>query len=282
MLVVANTNVVIPSYARKFLIGLSIQSDVPLGIVPRLRKEIPDSLSFELESREDQRRSRLGKSMPPDSLAQCERIARDWLETVLQIPRSPLRHCATSDDEIQAARDLLKDEALRTAFMEKDANRQGRDELVVAQSIAGRAQVIFTKNMNSILHHNLNQWALDRLGLNNPIIQLPNAWTQRMYTTEDSVQILTALFAMSVSDNPRSFSEESESAQHFLAYAGTVFDHATTIASQAMFNASLCRGCLEAAIKLKETEPWRSVREQEKRMANRVRNMRAGSPSVTC
>jgi len=275
---VADSNVISPSYARRFLCSLAAEFGWQLGIVPELESEFPGVLARELVRREQQRRKHNNQTLPKGAQRECKEIAARWLQSAISYEDSAFIRCCDEETQIDDAAELIINSDLADAFVDDILRSRLADESIVSQSLVAGADFIVTINMKSINHKAVNEYAR-RHGINHDVILHPNVAIQHLIDpslAENRRRVALAALAVSISDKKRESQAEIDSVFHFLRFASTPLGHPSLLAGQAI-NDAICQqeiaSMLDEAREKAKRGPWRAIRSLENAMRNAVRSI---------
>jgi len=277
-LIVADSNVLSPSYARRFLCALAAAFDWRLGVVPELEREFPRVLARELRRRDRQRPDRIKHPMPDDVDGKCETIANRWLQSAIAHDEAPLTRCCDRPNQMDRATELSDDSELAKAFVDGRVAPRIADENIVTQSLAAGAGFIVTTNMATIDHKTVNDYAR-RQGANHDVLLHPSIAIQHLIDSalvKNHRRMALAALAVSVSDKNREDQAEIESVLHFLRFASPPLEHPSFLARRAISEAVNQRGAssmLNEAREMAKQGPWQAIRSLESSMRNEIRAM---------
>ena len=202
---VADSNLLRPTYSRRFLLGLAAYTEQPIALVPALmeRPEVPSALTYGVASR-----TRLRKSV---SLLRAVRDGMTaWLRR--EIEKGELFALRELPDGF--GRDQYWDE-LEQFFRPNEENEYPHDLDIVAETLEVGGEFLATNNFKSIKHHELNTWGQVKRGFNRDLIGGGDELVERLLGTDEQ-RIANVIGAMAVSNiTDRSDMDEFHSVKHF-------------------------------------------------------------------
>ena len=274
---VADVMLIAPTNARRVLTGLACATGERIGLTPEVVISATKAIGNEAARRESQRLGRHGHALPPSKSRCIKTDTARWFADYARDPEGPFTVVcddAGSQDDAERIEASLPDEA----FVDRHANAADSDRRIVAEALAGGADMVLTNNMRSINHAVVNDWCAKTMGRNSPFMANASAGMQQVLLDADldALGMARAALAMCVSDEPRPADEEWHGVLGILSFA----EHQLEYVSYAAQNVLMPMGSggrfeeeLRRARELRRREPWRHCRESE---AARVGIVRSG------
>lgn len=219
---VADTNLLLHSTPRRYLLGVAAYRDEPVLLTPTVALELELNLP-EVEYQAWKRRAKEIDANAPDHLVErlqdaAGMASASWLRHELARPDGPLRRMDRSDGsfvrEARAIRRHLPDAAF--AVRGTEAVPTG-DERVVSEAIAYGADLLLTNNVQSMNHHVVNEWATREHGYNHPFLCDGDSGLGLVLGEDFQRKAHWVACCMSVSLEARSEASQTESFHRFAA-----------------------------------------------------------------
>jgi len=273
---VADVNIIASVNARRFLAGIACATGQRIGVTPQIVESAAGAVARETVRREAQRLRRFpGGRMPEPE--DRERLAQ-WFRDYARDSAGPFKLVCASREEQKRAVAVLGT-LPENAFCDSRRDAMESDRQILAESLAGGADMVLTNNMRSIRHGVINEWYAHTCGRNDSLVVPADPGMQRLaqeLDVDDRTFALAAL-AMTVSNTPRPPAEEWRGVAEMLHFAGMALGYPAHQAGNAMLTVpeSVRLPMLAEARSLKHQQPWKRCREAE---AARVAIVR-GPPS---
>ena len=268
-IIVADSNILRPTNARRYLLGLAGTFGFELALVPELMDELPRTMGHEFWRREEARRER---ELVQGALFRCRDIARQWLAE----DSVPVRAvCTASGDVVKASELIHRVPNLHRAFVSSSTSQRLADSYVVGQALVAGADLLVTNNRGSIDPDAVNEHVRQATGRNDSWMLDSACFCHGLMTaSDDHKRALFAAMVMAVADTNRAETTKTTSVRRFLHYASHVFEPAVHHAL-AWGDAAAWRTLIAAARAESEREPFTSMRELERRTRDRIRQIPA-------
>ena len=202
---VADSNLLRPTYSRRFLLGLAAYTEQPIALVPALMelREVPSAFTYGVGAR-----SRLRESL--------------WLVRGVREGMTDWLRRETDKDELFVmhrlpegfGREQYWDEMERF-FRPNERNEYPHALDIVAETLEVGGDFIATDNFTSVKHHELNTWGRVEHGFNRDMIGGGDALVEHLLGTDEAM-VANVIGAMAVSSiAERADMDEFRSIEHF-------------------------------------------------------------------
>ena len=272
---VADVNLIAPTNARRALVGLACMAGEKIGLTPEVVQSGAGVIGHEAVRREARRQRRAGRELGIQAALDIRSRVSDWFTRRVDDPDGPYRVVCSAPSEKQRAVNLEARFPVQT-FHDANLTARDSDRRILAEALAGNADMVVTNNLRSINHARFNRWCEAELGRNTPFVMAADAGFHQVvmdHNLGDRELVLAAL-AMCVSDRPRSDTEEWEGVRRLLMIAEQQIKYPAYVAGTAVMTsgATWRAAVLAEAREIKDQPPWVQCRRAE---AERVRISRS-------
>lgn len=214
---VADHDLFSQSTPRQFLCGIATFLNEPVCITPRIVSQTTNTVRYVEAQRVLDSMNRSGiqdRKLLARVLIGVEAAVREWVDEVFMSGEGVVR-CVGRDPESRVEVLEWASKLPRQHFKRLDRSGFNNDLLIVAESIASGAELVFSNNMGTIDQFQLNQWLLDMGVRNRPLIQNGDIGMSQLLNHDLAEFSHRSAICMTLLHESRCVDEEAQRLQFF-------------------------------------------------------------------